>query len=574
MLQRSLFFGVAMSVLSLELAAQSAFVPDYTEADRVLDRLQTMGGSFSGNLHLASKPLNQKAVTAYLFKAKSNIYNASISNTDMYNINKILYGQAEWLNKYGGNTIYQRYNNPLGPIYKNPTQLFEYNKPNRFYISINPKLGFQYLNDQQGDSIANRNYFVAGLELKSTVSDRVSVYASYTYNSEDPSFIFRNYQATHSALPGIEQYGDVTANNNYNYHLFRGHADIKVLKDYINLTLGYGAPRIGDGYRSLMLSDFAGASWFARLQTTIWKLKYQNIYSVYQPQTIFRGYTGATREAKYATTHHLSLDVFKWLNVGLFESVVFGRDDRYEFGYLNPIIFYRSVERAMGSPDKIILGVNAKAIPVRNFNVYGQFIINEFSASEFFSNNGYWANKWGGQLGFNYYDVFNISNLDMQVEANAVRPFTYTSSRKITNQILTNYTHYNQSLAHPLGAAFQEVVLNLRYQPVRKLKIDARGVFYQQTLDNNMPVTNGVNILRDYSSRTKDYGFKIVDADSNRNVVLANLNIAYELWYNAYLELGMNYRRETTTISTGSSDNLGIYAGFRINLQRRDYAQF
>lgn len=577
MIRKSLLLlGGLLCAGSVRVDAQSAPVMGYMEDDRLLDRLESLNGAFSDDLHLSARPLYQKDVARYLLQLKSNIYDAAVTNVDMYNINKLLYTQAEWLHEVGGTSVYQGTVNPVRPLYNNPTQLLEYNRPGKFYFSINPKLGVQYLYDRQEDkSEESRMHLAAGFELKTTVSDILNLYAEYTYNSEDPAFIFRQYEQQYQAVPGAGRYSR-SNDGVWSYNLWRGQADLKVLKDHMNLSIGYGKHFIGDGYRSLMLSDFSEAAWFAGLQTRVWKLKYQNIYTLYQPQSIYMGYTGATQEYKFATTHHLSTNLFRWLNVGLFESVIFGRQDRYEFGYLNPVIFYRSVERAMGSPDKILIGINAKAIPVKSVNMYGQFILNEFSASEFFSSNGYWANKWGAQLGIKYYDAFSVPNLDLQLEGNAVRPFTYTSNVKMGGQILTNYSHYNQALAHPLGAAFRELVFNMRYQPVRRLKIDGRAMLVQQTIDNGSAVSNGVNILRNYDQRTANYGFKIVDPDNSRQVMLFNLNIGYELRMNTYIDIGATYRSESYT-SLGmipAFNTLNVYAGLRMNLKRRDYAVF
>lgn len=63
---------------------------------------------------------------------------------------------------------------------------------------------------------------------------------------------------------------------------------------------------------------------------------------------------------KYAAMHHLSVNVSKWLNVGLFEAIIFKRKDHFDFRYMNPIILYRSVEQTNGSPDNALLGFNFK----------------------------------------------------------------------------------------------------------------------------------------------------------------------------------------------------------------------
>ena len=77
-------------------------------------------------------------------------------------------------------------------------------------------------------------------------------------------------------------------------------------------------------------------------------------------------------------------------------------------------------------------------------------MLDEFTAKEMFANNGYWANKYGIQLGGKYFDAFGVRNLDLQAELNMVRPYTYSHYDSTSN-----YTHYNQPLAHPLGADFR-----------------------------------------------------------------------------------------------------------------------
>ena len=55
--------------------------------------------------------------------------------------------------------------------------------------------------------------------------------------------------------------------------------------------------------------------------------------------------------------------------------------------------------------------------------------------------------------GIKYINAFNLRNFDLQLETNIVRPYTYQH-----NDSIDNYSHYNQPLAHPLGANFAEVI--------------------------------------------------------------------------------------------------------------------
>lgn len=104
--------------------------------------------------------------------------------------------------------------------------------------------------------------------------------------------------------------------------------------------------------------------------------------------------------------HHLSIAPTRWLSLGIFESTVFSRPDVFELQYLNPVIFYRSIEQALGSPDNVVLGVNFKANFAKHFSLYGQFLLDELNFKEEFdfgeTDNGFSTNlhilNVGGEL--------------------------------------------------------------------------------------------------------------------------------------------------------------------------------
>ncbi len=128
---------------------------------------------------------------------------------------------------------------------------------------------------------------------------------------------------------------------------------------YINFRFAYDKNFIGNGYRSLLLSDFSNSYLFLQVNTRIWKINYQNIFTELNPQFVRTG--DNLLDKKYSVIHHLSLNVTKWLNVGLFESVIFGRKNHFDFTYLNPIIFLRAAEQQNGSPDNALVGFDFKA---------------------------------------------------------------------------------------------------------------------------------------------------------------------------------------------------------------------
>src|SRR5690606_30643450 len=115
--------------------------------------------------------------------------------------------------------------------------------------------------------------------------------------------------------------------------------------NFINVQFGHGKNFIGDGYRSLFLSDVASPAPFLKLNTKFWKIKYTNTWMWLKDVRPEVQEDGAYL-TKYMATHYLSWNVSKRFNLGFFESVVWSKSDNRDFdiNYLNPIIFYRAIE--------------------------------------------------------------------------------------------------------------------------------------------------------------------------------------------------------------------------------------
>ncbi|MGB3342762.1 MAG: gliding motility protein RemB [Aequorivita sp.] len=295
--------------------------------------------------------------------------------------------------------------------------------------------------------------------------------------------------------------------DSYDYPLATGHVSYTPSK-YFNLQLGHGKIFIGDGYRSLFSSDNASPYPFFKINTTFWKLKYTNTWTSLRDVRDEVTENGSYR-TKYMANHYLSYNITKRLNIGFFESVLWQNDnDRgFDFNYLNPVIFYHSIEFSTGSRGgNALIGLSAKYKVNDRVNVYGQFIIDEFSSKDVFSGNGSYKNKTGYQIGLKYYDAFGLKNLYLQTEYNRVRPYTYSH-----NKIVLNYGHNNQALAHTLGANFSEFIALARYHQGRFYG-DAKIIVAKRGFDFNTPEDSsfyGGDIYRSEYDRVSDLGNKV-----------------------------------------------------------------
>lgn len=571
-----LFIGIAVSA-----SAQTTYLPLGSEDYPLLDRLETKSGRLSSEIFTTLKPVPRKGMVRFLEDMGDIVYDTTTERTlllrypiltpiDKYNVQHAISTSGEWAGNVDGAIPSKR---PiLKHFYRYQPDLYRVNNEN-FFLSVNPvlaaRLTYQSNSPESpalpGDADDNVLFLNSrGAEVRGRIKDRIGFYTFFTDNQETPPAFVRNYVEARQAVPGADYYQEPKPGK-YDYLLARGYVDVAAVKDHVNVTFGYDKHFIGDGVRSLFLSDFASSgATFLRLNTRIWRLNYQNLFMELTPQYQRGG--DRVLPHKYATVHHLSVNATRWLNVGLFEAVCFSRPDHFEFSYLNPIILYRHIERLNGSPDNAMLGLNFKAIALRRIQFYGQALLDEFRFSELRAGRGWYGNKFGLQGGFKVFDAFGIRNLDAQMEVNVVRPFTYTHY-----DTLANWTHYNQPLAHPLGAGFREAIVHFRYQPVRNLFLSARGIYYTQ--GGNPGGQNwGTDIFRSYTAgRPDDYGFSLVN-DFGRRVLINSFTAAYELRENLFLDAGVTLRESNPfTSAEFRTTSTYFYGGFRLNMARRGY---
>jgi hypothetical protein len=270
------------------------------------------------------------------------------------------------------------------------------------------------------------------------------------------------------------------------------------------------------------------------------------------------------RPRKYAAMHHATFHFKPWLNVGVFEGVISGRKNHFEFQYLNPLIFYRTIEQAIGSPDNAVIGLDARIIPFKRTELYGQLLIDEFIFGAIKAGKGDWRNKQAIQAGIKHVDVAGVKNLDVQLEFNYIRPFTYSYSDSIAD-----YSHYNQSLAHPNGANLSELIAIVRYQPLPRLRFSVEAINRIQGLDTSATFSNGGNIFKDYTLRNGlETGFTMYNGNKTRTLYV-NTNASYQVYNNAYIDAGVTINNSSNITTTAKSTF--AYLGARLNYARRKY---
>jgi hypothetical protein len=366
------------------------------------------------------------------------------------------------------------------------------------HLSIDPVFNFQ----GGKDLTAKENAYVnsRGVLIKGEVKQKFFFYTGFRENRAHYVGYIADFVNSTSVAPGqgrVKFLGE----HIYDFSFATGGVAY-TLNRHFDFLLATDKNFIGDGYRSLLLSDNSNSYPFFRINMKFWKFKYTVIYSVMQ-DSITNADTESGFRKKIGRFSYLDLNIGKRnrVSIGLFEALISKRS--FDFNYANPVLFLRPVEYSVGSPDNELIGANVKyKINPRNL-LYGQLLLDEFLLSEVRSGNGWWANKQAFQLGGKSFDVLGIKNLNVQTEFNFVRPYTYSH---LSSQ--TNYSQYNQALAHPLGANFYESVSFINYR-WKNFFAEAKYVYSQIGLDY-LNSNLGSNIFLDYNTHDHDYGNKLL----------------------------------------------------------------
>lgn len=553
----------------------------------VQDRLFILSGSDAAWLHSSIYPY-QRGDLVRLAKA---YYGMEHSVIGQYYIRNILDQNNEFLRdepegddvvRYSDSTrtfyylqdtaIYPSYNKSRKPFlkvfYRTPAHFYEVDEKD-FYLRVNPMIRFGI----GRESSENVTTFInqRGINIRGGVGRNVFFQTSfYDTQMRYPNYV-NDFTAEFGVVPGAGLYKNYESSIfdftlGRDYLLANAFAGVN-FGEYLGIQLGHHQHFIGDGIRSLFLSDFSTPFFSLKINTRIWKLHYQNIFA----ELAADDFTSAVRPGdaipkKYFAAHYLSFKPAYNLSIGLYEAVVFNRPGhQFELQYLNPVILYRTVEGSIGSPDNVLLGLNARYDWKKAVSLYGQFILDDISFREIFNgNNGWWGNKYGYQLGLKYINAFGMDDIDLQAELNHVRPYTYSHYDENAN-----YSHYKQALAHPLGANFKELIFSLHYRITPKLALQSAVFLIQKGEDGTDSISQGGNILLPNTLRPGDY-------DHNTGQGIATDIFFWSSVLSYHISPGLiadiqyiSREKESAAAARNSKTNL-LQASIRLNIARRD----
>ncbi len=533
------------------VSAQSTFVPYNRDYYHLVDRFQIKYQDKQNLFPTTFKPVRRSDLSTFLAHVKTKY--DSLSPQDQFNFQYLYNDNWQWTkSEYNAND-----KNWWNLAYNKKSDFLFYESDN-FSLRINPVADFLAGNDGNQDGTVYTN--TRGVEAQGMIDGKIGFYTFLTTTQARFADYVSDRVLSARAFPN-EGFWKEDGNVHDLTHA-RGYFTFN-LTPSIDVQAGYDKNFIGNGLRSMVLSDFSSPYLFLKINTRLGPFQYTNLFAELTEDIIFGGGGPADGDYpnKYMAFHRLGVNITPNFELGLYETII---SPKANINYFNPIVFYRAIEQQRGSPDNILLGMDFKWNIKNRYQIYGQFLLDEFLIEELRSGDGSWRNKFGAQLGGKYIDAFDIATLDLQVEFNLARPYFYAYELPALS-----YTNFRNPLAHPLGANFREVVLTARYQPINKLYVTGK-IIRSTGGDDDQNLNYGGNLLRSTDTRVSDTGNSIGQGVGNTNTYI-ELSGSYMLIHNLFIDARFIYRNFESDDSSRSSDGIIPMLSLRWNLPTRQH---
>ena len=391
----------------------------------------------------------------------------------LLNVSDTLGTQTLWVGKQSNNTWADALFN------RKPIKV----EKSDFRMLISPMLNVAYSDSVSGFKQMYVN--TRGIRIEGTIGKKVS-YITDFYENQAYLLGAENEFALHYMVVPGQGASKTFKGNGHDFSAASGRIHLNPT-NWLNISVGNGKHFIGQGYRSLLLSDNAFNYPFLRtdihkgkLRYTAMLMRYEEFYHKYYSQHI----------RKHATVLHLSYLPSPKLEISLFEGIIWQTSDTLQTNkmpaaMLLPIPGVRMLASSLSGEMNPNLGLDFRYSPHRFLQLYGQVLIDDLKSTN---------KKYGLQAGTKFYDAFMgyipKSKLFLQAEYNLLSPNTGLNESKFLN-----YTHYNQPLAHPAGTGLSEKLL---IAELNIWRVYFRASYSVITATPDMPILAATNMYFRY----------------------------------------------------------------------------
>ncbi|NQX90735.1 MAG: hypothetical protein HRT74_01075 [Flavobacteriales bacterium] len=286
-----------------------------------------------------------------------------------------------------------------------------------------------------------------GFRIAGQIGERVSFQSALFENQGFYPLYYKTRADSFLVIPGQGRWKDFE-NGGFDFSASTGKVAVDLGKG-LQASVGHGKYFIGNGYRSMILSDFSFNAPYAELRWQSKNNKWLIVKSLMGLSTLDRLPLGEVPESlfkrKSLSFHYVNYIPVKGVEIGLFESTVWKRfsEDGTEpmpWNAIASIPLSNTVINGFENNDHLTtVGLNVHLHFSEQLRLYGQVVTSNPSADEY----AYQIGLISGQLpgGFRIRGEYNFA---------IANTYQHPSTQ--------DFTHNNDPLAHPLGNGFQEAI--------------------------------------------------------------------------------------------------------------------
>jgi hypothetical protein len=434
----------------------------------------------------------------------------------------------------------------------------------RFYITADPIFNFEFGTDFRDTSISaqfKNSYAInntRGFIVEGMILNKIAFSSSFYENQNIPVDYIYDYAAEFNVMPGQGRVKPYKALAGWDYAMSSAYLSYSP-SSKVNMQFGHQKNFVGEGYRSLLLSD--NTFNYPGLKVSFLfgendAFQYTGIMASMQSLQRFSTFTTpeALFKRKMGSFYYLSWNATPTLQLGLFEGMVWRRVNEDEElvmdgKYYIPVLGAGTALNGFSGENNAVVGLNAKFRPTPKTQLYGQLMVDDPS-----------KNQFGYQVGAKFYNIRDKEGFTVQLEFNKVTPYAYSHADP-----LQSFSHYNQALAHPLGAAFNELlgILNFDIPGSRFFtRCQVNIAAYDEDDENN---NSGRDIFRSLDDQQN------VIVGTKTNLVYTDAHIGFSMLKATNLQwvAGFSFRQLSTADNSHTTSYL--YVGIRTNLINRYY---
>lgn len=316
-----------------------------------------------------------------------------------------------------------------------------------------------------------------GILISGNLDSKVFFNTSFFENQGVFSDHIFKYYDTYGVIPGYGRIKPLSNQNEYDFAAAYGNISLKATKS-LDFTIGYDRLFIGDGYRSMILSDFAAPMMYFKTSAKFGKFEYNSIFTKALnpnfnnvsnlPETTS---INSRYPAKFISYNTLTYKIKNW-QFSVIEALVMPEDlPNWQMGLNYAAPFVRGAFNSlMTEPINDMAGLNI-SWQIPDFGIfYSQVMIDRLFGST--------ENDAAFQIGYKDFDFLNVMNWYFLLEYNMATDRAYTF---VNNEL--HYSHYNQPLAHPAGNSFNEFIFLTAYS-LKRFEIIAKLNFLKVGTQN------------------------------------------------------------------------------------------